>query len=680
MTQPRQRLHVWARAEGSPSPLGATWVEEHRAFNFALYSRHATAVTLLCYTANDPEHPVLEYRFDPLRNRTGRVWHCRLSEDDLIGATLYGYRVDGPHDPALGHRFDPGKILLDPYARVVFFPPGFSRVACIGPGPTDGRAPLGVLPDRRRPQPSPRAGEPPPRHTHDAIVYELHVKGLTQRSNSGIAEEKRGKFAGLVEKIPYLKELGVTVVELMPVHQFDPQEGNYWGYMTLSFFAPHHAYLSDGSADEFREMVEAFHQAGIQVWLDVVYNHTSEGSELGPTYTLRGIDNSSYYLLSPDDLSYYINDSGTGNTTRCAHPAMRELVVDSLRYWADDMHVDGFRFDLASIFTLSDDGRTTLADPPIIAEIGAVASVLDLSLVAEAWDISRYQLGRAFPGVTWGQWNGEFRDDVRSFVKSDPGLVGAVMRRLYGSDELFPDSLPDSYRPFQSINFVTAHDGLCLYDLVSYTRDQYRSWNCGWEGDANVPESVMSLRRRQIKNFCCLQMLANGIPMVVAGDEFMNTQLGHSNPYNQDNEITWLNWDLLPLNADIFRFYKSMIAFRKSHPSISRSHYWRGDVSWYGVNGAPDLGPASRTLAYCLRGASVGDDDLYVMINAYWEELTFRVQEGEASDWLRAVDTSLPSPDDIAEPGSEPPLTQADYIVRPRSVVVLRRPRSTVPG
>jgi isoamylase len=674
MTQPRQRLHAWARAEGSPAPLGATWVEEHRAVNFALYSRHGTAVTLLCYEPADPERPVFEYRLDQLANRTGRVWHCRVPESELGSATLYAYKVDGPHDPANGHRFDSSKILLDPYARGVWFPPRFSRVACIGAGATDGQAPLGALPERRPPQPSVRAVDPPPRHTHDAVVYELHVKGFTARPNSNVTPAKRGTFAGLIEKIPYLQELGVTVVELMPVHQFDPQEGNYWGYMTLSFFAPHHAYLSEGRREEFREMVDAFHRAGIQVWLDVVYNHTSEGSELGPTYTLRGLDNSSYYLLSPDNLSFYINDSGTGNTTRCAHPAMRELVVDSLRYWAAEMHADGFRFDLASIFTLSDDGRTTLTDPPIIAEIGSLAARLDLSLVAEAWDISRYQLGRSFPGVTWGQWNGQFRDDVRSFVKSDAGMVGALMRRLYGSDELFPDSLPDSYRPFQSVNFVTAHDGLCLYDLVSYTRDQYRSWNCGWEGDHGVPQDVLALRRRQVKNFCCLQMLANGIPMVVAGDEFMNTQLGHSNPFNQDNEITWIDWDLLQRNGDIFRFFKLMIAFRKAHPSISRSRYWRDDVSWYGVNGPPDLSHNSHTLAYCLRGGSVGSDDLYVMINAYWQDLSFRVQEGQAGAWLRVVDTALPAPNDIVEPGNEIRLEQSNYLVRTRSVVVLRRP------
>jgi glycogen operon protein len=340
------------------------------------------------------------------------------------------------------------------------------------------------------------------------------------------------------------------------------------------------------------------------------------------------------------------------------------------------MHIDGFRFDLASVFSLSDDGRTNLADPPLIAELGAVASILDVALVAEAWDVNTYQLGRSFPGVTWGQWNGKFRDDVRRFVKGDPGLVGTLALRLYGSDDLFPDSLPEAYRPFQSVNFINAHDGLCLYDLVAYTREQHLSWDCGWEGDHGVPAEVLDLRRRQVKNFCALLMLANGVPMFVAGDEFMNTQGGHDNPYNQDNETTWLDWDLLQRNRDVFRFFKTMIAFRKTHPSIARSGFWRRDVAWYGVAGGPDFGPESRSLACCLRGASQGDDDLYVMVNAYWQPLGFHIQEGAPGEWLRAIDTALPSPNDIAEPGSEPAVPALEYSVGPRSVVVLRRPRT----
>ena len=642
-------------------------------------------VTLLAYAEQDPSRPVYECRFRHPQNRTGRIWHCWVPASALNGATLYGYRVSGPTDVSAGQRFDPAKVLLDPYAPAVFFPPTFSREACAQPGPTDGRAPLGVLP---RPGPAFDWGAAPaPRHDHDAIVYELHVRGFTARANSGVAPARRGTFAGLADKIPYLKELGVTVVELLPVQQFDPQEKNYWGYMTLHFFSPHRQYAAGEAFTEFRAMVRAFHEAGIQVWLDVVYNHTSEIDETGPTYSLRGIDNRSYYLLTPDS-QRYVNDTGCGNTTRCGHPAMRSLVLRSLDFWAKQMRVDGFRFDLASIFTRASDGSLAGQEAPLVSEISFLARAEDVRLVAEAWDIGSYQLGRGFPGVTWLQWNGVFRDDVRAFVRGDPGKLGALMSRLYGSDDLFPDELSVTYRPFQSVNFVTAHDGFCLYDLVAYDRkhneanghdnqdgsDQNLSWNCGFEGDAGAPAEVRALRRQQVKNFCCLLLLANGTPMLVAGDEFMNTQRGNNNPYNQDNEITWLDWDLLQTNRDVFRFFRLMIAFRQAHPSIGRGVYWRDDVRWYGVGPQPDLGHDSHSLAYCLHGATLDDDDLYVMVNAWREDLEFVVQEGAPEQWLRVVDTSLPSPSDILEPGTEERLDELGYRVRARSVVVLRRP------
>jgi len=449
--------------EGAPAPLGASWVAEERAYNFALYSRHAVGVTLLIYREEDPATPVYQYRLDPRINKTSHIWHCRVPEERLAGGTLYGYRVEGPYEPRRGHHFDWQKVLLDPFATEVFFPPAYSRAACSRPGPTDGRAPLGVLPPR---SPAP-AWSPPSRpwHCHDTVVYELHVKGFTARANSGVSPEKRGTFAGLVEKIPYLVELGVTVVELLPVHQADPQEGSYWGYMPLNFFAPHRQYAStDDPQAEFREMVDAMHRAGIEVWIDVVYNHTSEGDENGPTYSFRGIDNRSYYLIRED--GSYVNDSGTGNTMRCGHPIVRTLIYESLRAWIERMHVDGFRFDLASILTRDSYGRVA-PDAPLIAEISALAYQSGVRLVAEAWDIATYQLGRSFPGEIWRQWNGMFRDDMRAFVKGDPGKVGAVIARLYGSDDLFPDLLTDTYRPYQSVNFITAHDGFCLYDLVS---------------------------------------------------------------------------------------------------------------------------------------------------------------------------------------------------------------------
>jgi isoamylase len=677
---------VTAFSEGSPWPFGVQWVETDDAFNFSLYSKHATGVILLCYAEDDAVRPVFEFRFRHPAHKTGNVWHCRIPAKQLRGATLYAYRVEGPYAPEHGHRFDPQKVLLDPYAPSVYFPPAFSRDACKGAGATDGRAALGRLP---------RTGigalpiEAGPRHTaRDTIIYELHVKGFTARANSGISSPtKRGTFAGVTEQIPYLKELGVTVVELLPIHQFDPQEGNYWGYMTLHFFSPHQSYAHGEAFEEFRTMVQAFHAAGIEVWLDVVYNHTTESDETGPTYSLRGVDNSSYYLLTPDRRRY-VNDTGCGNTVRTGHPGTRILVLESLRFWARRTGVDGFRFDLASIFSRAADGTMNLHEASLIAELSLLARAFDLRLVAEAWDIASYQLGRAFPGSSWLQWNGKFRDDVRSFVRGEGGRVGALMQRLYGSDDLFPDHLEETCRPHQSVNFVTAHDGFCLYDLVAYDHkhnqanghgntdgtDDNRSWNCGVEGDANLPDAVRILRRQQAKNFGALLLLANGIPMIVAGDEFLNTQRGNNNPYNQDNDITWLDWARLQDNREVFRFFKLMIAFRKSH-AIGRSTFWRDDVSWHGTNGPVDFAHDSRCLAYTLRGAAVGDDDLYVMINGHWEDHVFTVADGIAAGWRRVVDTARPSPEDIIEPGNEPALPTPDYTVSARSVVVLRRRR-----
>ncbi len=670
--------------EGDPWPLGATWVESQRGFNFALYSRYARSVTLLLYTEHDPVNPVYIYQFDPIINKTGLIWHCRVPEEELRCATLYAYRIDGPQDPSSGHRFDAQKVLLDPFAFSVYFPKEYSRSLASRLGPTDGKVPLGRL--LKDPKSFNWGVDTRPRHDHDLIVYELHVKGFTARSNSDVSQEKRGTFAGLVDKIPYLKDLGITVVELLPVHQFDPQEGNYWGYMTLNFFSPHHEYALGEPAREFQEMVKAFHAAGIEVWIDVVYNHTSEGGAGGPTYSYRGIDNKSYYLVR-QGTGEYINDTGCGHTMNCAHSVVRALILSSLNRWAQDMHIDGFRFDLASIFTRTLEGSVNTLDPALIGEISLLGYMRNVTLVAEAWDIGSYLLGRSFPGLMWRQWNGKFRDDIRSFVKGDAGMVGALMRRLYGSDDLFPDGPVEVYRPYQSINFITAHDGFCLYDLVAYnekhneanghnntdgTNDNL-SWNCGCEGDSGVSREVMALRKQQIKNFFCLLMLANGTPMFCAGDEFVNTQNGNNNPYNQDNEITWLDWDLLESNRDMFHFFKCMIAFRKAHPSIGRGRYWREDVQWYGTTGEVDLSPGSRSLAYFLRGSRLRDKDLYVMINAHWEDLIFTIQEGRPEEWRRIVDTSLASPEDIAETGRGHPISSLHHAVKARSIVVLMR-------
>jgi isoamylase len=679
----------WDRKEGTPGPMGVTWVASLHAWNFALYSRRATGVTLLLYTAEDPVHPIYEERLNARINKSGRIWHCWVPAAHAGGAALYAYRVDGRCDPPAGYCFDSAKILLDPFAPAVFFPPDYDRIAAGLPGPNDGRAPLGVLPWSQ--PPAVTDVDRPPRPSHDLIVYELHVKGFTARPNSGVGVQNRGTFAGLTEKIPYLKRLGITAVELMPVQQYDPQEGSFWGYMTLNFFSPHQAYAasdsSEGAAEEFRAMVEAFHDNGIEVWLDVVYNHTSEGDRHGPTYSYRGIDNQSYYLLT-GDRGRYRNDTGCGNTLRCDHPVVRSLILESLLFWINRMKVDGFRFDLASVFTRKSDGSLDLDHPSLISDISFLGARHGVRMIAEAWDIESYLLGRAFPGVNWRQWNGIYRDDLRDFVRGISGRVGALMQRLYGSDDLFPDDLEHSYRPFQGVDFITAHDGFCLYDLVSYNdkhneanghgntdgSDDNRSWNCGWEGDDGAPDDVLALRRRQVRNFMCLLLLTNGTPMFCAGDEFLNTRRGNNNPYNQDNEINYLDWDLLRINHDVFRFVRGMIAFRKSHPSIARSQYWREDISWYGHQGKePDLSQGGQTLAYCLRGTSLNDDDIYVMVNAGANEVRFQIQEGRARDWFLVADTSLPSPRDFVEPGERRRLTSSEYLVAGRSVVVMIR-------
>jgi isoamylase len=683
-------VRSWVATEGAPSPFGATWIEGERAFNFALHARDATAVTLLLYDAADLVGPLRRVVLDPLVNKSGRVWHCRLDEAAVGSAEYYAYAVSGPNTPAQGHRFDDEKILFDPYARALFFPPRFSREAAQAPGGNAGRAPLGVL---RPAAPFDWTGDVRTVHTSDLVIYELHVRQFTMRANSGVTADARGTYEGVVQKIPYLQALGVTAVELMPIFQQDPQEGSAWGYMPLSFFSPHQGYAATSSADrvsdEFRRMVKALHAAGIEVIVDVVYNHTAEGAADGPTYSYRGIDNAVYYLLQADRVAYR-DDSGTGNTLDCANRYVRRMVVDSVHFWVSDMHVDGFRFDLASIFTRNEDGSLNLQDPPVIAEISSSPDINDARLIAEAWDPGAYELGRSFPGLSWLQWNDRFRDDVRAFVKGDPGKVAALMTRVYGSADLFPDDVMNAYHAYQSVNYVTCHDGFCLADLVAFNQkhndvngegnrdgtDENLSWNCGWEGYDLVPPDVLALRKRQIKNFCSLLFLSNGTPMFHAGDEFMQTQHGNNNPYNQDNDTTWVDWALLDAHQDIFRFFSRMIAFRKAHPSLGRSRFWRHDVRWHGVGDAPDLSVPSRSLAWYLDGASQQDDDIYVMVNAFWEPLTFVVQDGQPGEWRRVVDTSLASPDDFSETGEEPHLEGMSYLVGPRSIAVFVRPRA----
>lgn len=681
----------WRSREGSPYPLGVSYVESDDSYNFAVYSKHAFRAALLLFSAEDLSRPISRFDFNVLQNKSGSIWHCRLPAAQIDGARFYAYQFDGPPPgPQYEfHCFDGEKLLVDPYAHMIYIPDGFSRDAARRPGANFGKAPLAVLP-------TVSAGfdwgeEVPLRHEADLIIYEVHVRGLTQHESSGVVAQRRGTFLGVCDKIPYLQRLGVTAVELMPVFQFDPSDGNYWGYMPLGLFAPHHAYTSEPDAcchcDEFREMVKALHAAGIEVILDVVYNHTCEGNESGPTYSFKGIDNSTYYVASRDSEHRYANFSGTGNTLHTANRTVRRLVVDSMRYWVNEMHVDGFRFDLASIFTRSSDGSINVQDPPIIGQIGAEDDLADVRLIAEPWDASGvWQLGHNFPGMQWMQWNASFRDCVQRFVRGDEGLVGELMTRIYGSCDLFPDEPQFAYHPFQSVNYVASHDGFTMADLVTYSKKD--NWvnghgnvdghsdfssNCGWEGDVNTPDHVLVLRKRQVKNFFCLLMLSAGTPMFRMGDEFMNSQRGNSNPYNQDNDTSWLDWSLAETHQDMVRFVSKLIAFRKAHPSICRSRFWRDDLKWYGTSHLVDLSPQSKRLAFSLRGEAEDDDDLYVMINAAAEAAAFGIQEGNPGDWKRIIDTSLPTPADILESTDAVAVDDAFYGVAGQSVVVLVR-------
>ncbi|MES1178066.1 MAG: isoamylase [Myxococcales bacterium] len=685
----------WFGFEGSPSPLGATLTPDSQAYNFALYSAAASSVTLHFYRAAEPALPLRSLVLDPGRNKSGSVWHARVRLSDVIGAQYYAYTVDGPN--AAGGRFDSSKVLLDPYATAVFFPPGFSRDAARAPGSNAGRAPLGELPKPR--PPFDWGNDASPRHTSNTVIYEMHVKGFTNDPSSGVPAARRGTYLGVIDKIPYLLDLGVTVVELMPIFLYDPEPGgNYWGYMPLSFFAPHRGYSNAAdpadTLDELRTLVKALHAANIEVILDVVYNHTTEQGADGPTYSYRGIDNAGYYLLGPDQS--YLDFTGCGNSLATSEPVVRRLIVDSLRYWVSECHIDGFRFDLAGIFSRTADGSIDREQPPIIEEINSDPLLANTRLIAEPYDLKSYELGRSFPGHTWLQWNASFRDTVRRFVRGDNDTISDLMTRLYGSElDLFPADLGNANHAYQSVNFVDCHDGFCLYDLVSYDSkhnqangagheggvDDNLSNNCGFEGDV-APPDVLSLRKLRIKGFFALLMLANGTPMFVMGDELLRSQGGNNNAYNQDNQTSWLNWDLLAKNADMYRFFKALIAFRKAHPSLARSRFWGSDITWYGVQGNPDQGFTSHTLAFCLNdpqgfgspsgpGNGHAGPSLYVLANFYEKPLSFDIQQGSAGSWRRVIDTSLASPDDVADPGTEPVLGSLSYVVNAQSVVVL---------
>jgi isoamylase len=686
----------YAVEPGDAHPLGA--VPDPDGVNFSVFSESATAVQLLLFDRHDSVEPFQVVDLDPRANRTFVCWHVYVR--GLEPGVHYAYRVDGPRDlHGAGHRFNPNKVLIDPYARGITTELWKRGDAC---GPNDNLASSmrGVVIDARGYDWE--GDRPLKRPLSQTVIYELHVGGFTRSPTSGV--EHPGTFAAVIEKIPYLKELGVTAVELLPVFEFDQTEldrtvdgrhlSMYWGYSTVGFFAPNNTFCVSPQLgrhlDELRDMVKALHRAGIEVILDIVLNHTSEGNHEGPTLHLRGFENSTYYHLVIADRQYYMNYSGCGNTVNCNHPVVDKFTLDCLEFWVREMHVDGFRFDEGSILARGEDG-VPLFHPPVVWHIELSEILADVKIIAEAWDAAGlYQVGY-FPGYRWAEWNGRFRDDVRRFVRGDPGAVGAVATRMAGSADLYERS---GHLPINSVNFVTAHDGFTLNDLVSYNgkhneangdgnRDgdgNNLSWNCGAEGETDDP-AVEALRRRQIKNFAAILLLSQGVPMIAAGDEARRTQWGNNNAYCQDNEIGWFDWGLVDRNADLLRFFKAMIAFRKAHPVLHRSRFLTGrepnprglaDVAWHGCAlGRPGWNdPSARALAFTLGG--VGDGaDLHVMLNMDAADLAFEVPIVPGRRWVRVVDTAAPSPGDAVSADCASALDASTCCVAGRSVVVL---------
>ncbi|MBV8189452.1 MAG: glycogen debranching protein GlgX [Alphaproteobacteria bacterium] len=679
---------------GSSAPLGATVVSG--GVNFSVFSKHATRVELLLF---DGENATRPSRVIPLNNdkhRAYHYWHGFVP--GLQPGQVYAYRAHGPFEPARGWRFDAEKVLLDPYGRAVSVPEGYDRWAAARPGDNAATAMKSVVAD---PAHYDWEGDRPLRRPPmETVIYELHVRGFTRHPSSGVAAEKRGTYAGLIEKIPYLQDLGITAVELLPIQQFDPQAApkglvNYWGYQPVSFFAPHHAYSSRPGAlaalDEFRDMVKALHRAGLEVILDVVFNHTGEGDLEGPTLSWRGLANDAYYIL-PTDKACYADYSGCGNTLNANQPIVRRLIQDSLRYWVTEMHVDGFRFDLASILSRDETGHM-LPNPPVLWDVESDPLLSGTKLIAEAWDAAGlYQVG-SFIGDTWQEWNDRFRNDVRRFVKGDNGSVRRLAARLLGSPDVYGH---EERTAEQSVNFVTCHDGFTLNDLVSYDHkhneangennrdgaDDNVSWNCGVEGPTEDP-SIEALRNRQVKNFLTVQMLAAGTPMLLMGDEARRTQHGNNNAYCHDSELTWFDWRLLERHADIHRFVKELIALRRRRDvttegrALSLNELVReARIEWHGVAlGRPDWSDHSHSIAFTLRRLRAWQL-IHAMFNAYWEPLTFElppIPEGHQR-WRRCLDTALESPHDLCAWEIAPEVATPTYTVQPRSMVLLIRP------
>jgi len=688
--------HKLEVSPGRSQPLGAT--PDAEGVNFSVYSEHATSVELLLFdtaAAAQPDHVIV---FDPAVHKSFHFWHCYVK--GVGSGQIYAYRMNGPsRTSATGCRFNHNKVLIDPYAlgNVNTL---WDRGSATGPEDNVASSMRSVVIDRKgydwegdQPLNTPLA---------DTIIYELHARGFTRSPTSGCHHP--GTFSGVIERIPYLKDLGITAIELLPIFDFDEQHvlrtapdgtelRNYWGYDPYGHFAPQSSYCIapelGNHLTEFRDMVKALHRAGIEVILDVVFNHTDEGNQHGPTISFRGQANEAYYHLFPHDKQYYMNYSGCGNTVNANHPVVTKLIVECLEYWVTEHHVDGFRFDLGAVLSRGPDG-SEMPVPPVLWNIELSRILSETKLIAEAWDAGGlYEVGR-FPGKRWCEWNGPFRDDIRRFVRGDPGLAGAVATRIAGSEDLFR---PQEELPTNSINFITAHDGFTLNDLVSYdskhneangedNRDGSNdnlSWNCGVEGPTDDPE-VERLRQQQIKNFAAILLFSRGVPMILGGDEFRRTQLGNNNTYCQDNEVSWLDWRLTEKNADIFRFFRHMIAFRKRFSTLRQPSFFNGklnkrglaDVTWHGCRlGEPGWNdPNGRVLAFTL-GGFAGEPDLHVMLNMYHLGLDFQIPKVEGARWLRAIDTARPSPDDIVEPGMEVPLEEDTYHAYGHSAVVL---------
>ena len=696
---------------GNPLPIGGAQ-EQGWGVNFVLFSRHATAVRLELYQHPEDCSPTRIIRFDPVRHRTGDIWHVWVR--GISAGQLYGYRVEGPYLPEEGHRFNPHKLLLDPYARAIAGVKDWDFSAAHGYDSSSRLTDLSVSTvDNAGTTPKcivthddfDWGMDTPLRHSaSEAVVYEMHVRGFTIHPNSGVTHP--GTFAGLIERIPYFQDLGVTAIELMPVLEFNENESqllnpitgeklkNYWGYNPVAFFAPKQSYCigrpHGQHIQEFREMVKAFHSAGIEVFLDIVLNHTAENDELGPTISLRGLENSIFYMLQ-ENRRYYRDFTGVGNTLNANHPVVRELVTSVLRYWVMHMHVDGFRFDLASVLGRDEQGNI-LRDAPLLEDVAEDPILRDVKIIAEAWDAGgAYQVG-SFSTKRWTEWNGRFRDDVRRFWIGDEGMSGSFASRICGSSDLYERS---GKGPTSSLNFVTCHDGFTLNDLVSYKQkdniengelnrdgsDANYSDNCGVEGPSQDP-AVEKMRIRLIKNFLLTLFVSRGVPMLLGGDEFRRTQRGNNNAYCQDNQVSWFDWSLLEKHKEIHRFTRGMIAFRRAHPVLRKEKFYTDeDIKWFAPDGATPhwADPWQKSFACLILGDT--EPDLFLLFNADINSVGFYLPALPTGKiWRLAVDTSRTTPYDLFDPGKEPPVQgQNGFLLEPRSCAILLEDNSEVP-